>query len=130
MVADTFYGCSALVSVVVPEGIRGVESGAFADCTSLTELTLPSTIVSVSAEAFARCVSLKKIVIPANVKFLSGRAFNNCTDLAELVFEAKEGWYYVTDSKVYLSVDEVSDAAAMAAALRGASGYGHDLIRD
>ena len=40
VVADTFYGCSALVSVVVPEGIRGVESGAFAGCTSLTELTL------------------------------------------------------------------------------------------
>lgn len=130
VVTDTFNGCSSLVSVVIPEGIKGVESGAFADCTSLTGLTLPSTIVSISAEAFVRCASLKKLVVPANVKFLSGMALQSCTDLTELVFEAKEGWYYVTDTKVYLSVDEVSDAAAMAAALRGESGYGYDLIRD
>lgn len=133
VVTDTFNGCSSLVSVVIPEGIKGVESGAFADCTSLTGLTLPSTIVSISAEAFARCSSLKKMVIPANVTFVGGSAFLNCTELTELVFEVKEGWYYEyteSDSKVYLSVDEVSDAAAMATALRGESGYGHDLIRD
>ena len=81
-----FWGCGALKSVVVPDGVKDLTS-AFIDCASLTAVTLPDSVEILGPlpgtkgyGAFEGCVSLQKIALPKGVRNLAW-AFYGCTSL-------------------------------------------------
>ena len=58
----TFYGCSSLTSIVIPEGVTSIGGSCFEGCSSLTSITLPSTLTSIGDQCFYGCTSLSSII--------------------------------------------------------------------
>ena len=73
-----FERCTALTSVILPEGAKGIETRAFNDCTSL-----------------------KTIFIPATVKQISDGAFLGCGKLSEFIVSSKNNNFYAKDGGLY-----------------------------
>lgn len=65
-----FYGCSALTSVTISEGVTSIGSCAFYGCTSLESVNIPSSVASIGSRAFEMCTSLTSIdVAEGNEKY-------------------------------------------------------------
>lgn len=97
-----FYG-NAVTSVVIPEGVTDIGSGAFWNCKSLSELTLPSTLTTIEGNAFNNCQLLEKVSIPKSVTAIGSSAFENTPWLAA----QKEKSPYVVVNDILIDASEV-----------------------
>ncbi|MCH5153602.1 MAG: leucine-rich repeat protein [Clostridiales bacterium] len=59
--AETFYSCSALKTVTLPERLTAIASGMFASCSSLMEIEILNTVDTIGAKAFYGCSALQKV---------------------------------------------------------------------
>ena len=48
-------------TVVIPNGVTGIEWLAFKDCTALTDVTIPASVKSIEWDAFSGCESLETV---------------------------------------------------------------------
>ena len=72
-------------SIVIPEGVQIIKSGAFDWCLYLKEIILPSSLKDIGETAFRDCQSLEKIVLPENLENIGSLAFGNCHNLKKVV---------------------------------------------
>lgn len=72
----TFYGCTSLEKIEIPEGVIKISARAFFGNTSLSEVKLPYTLEEIGSSAFRECDSLRNISIPNNC-IVNERAFKN-----------------------------------------------------
>ena len=89
--AWSFSGCSALESVVLPDGAETrILNGAFNNCFRLTALTLGDQTTAIFGKAFNNCEALGSLVIPASVTYVgdatNGTAFGGCKALKDVTF--------------------------------------------
>ena len=84
---NTFYECSGIVSVKLPDTITEIGQNAFYDCRNLMFINIPSTVTTISAYAFSICKGLMFITIPENVTNIGKYAFNNCYAVGEYHFK-------------------------------------------
>lgn len=82
-----FMGCGTLTSVMLPECVELIESGAFYGCTALTSINIPNNVTFIEA-AFLNCSALTKISIPGKVTGIANYAFDGCTSLKEVHVKA------------------------------------------
>ena len=82
---EAFADCRNLVRVVVGDGVKDIEEGAFSRCTSLKEVVLSKNLFSLGASAFRECTSLTHIEIPSGVMTLQSDTFYHCTALRSVV---------------------------------------------
>ena len=59
---NAFSNSSDLNSVVISEGIKLIDSGAFISCYNMTRVEIPSTVTTINAYAFAFCSSLTTVI--------------------------------------------------------------------
>ncbi len=130
---ETFYQCSSLKSITLPEELSELPSAIFGYCESLTDVTIPAHCSKIGDYAFMNCTKLKKLTVPATVteigKFSFGFAYNEKNEAMEqmkgfrLYTEAgsKAASYakagklkYRTDSKAWLVVLLILAACAVA----------------
>lgn len=99
---SAFGGNASLASVVLPDGLKRIDSYAFNECKALASVNIPSTVTRIGSVAFGKCGSLESITIPASVtnfndafymsglkrvtigngvKTVSAKAFEKCTAL-------------------------------------------------
>ena len=78
-------GCYSLREVSLPNGLRTIESSAFADCMSLESIRLPASLESISDWAFSRCSALQAVELPASLREIGPGAFEGCDRLEEIV---------------------------------------------
>lgn len=101
-----FKDCTALKSIILPEGIDTLGYRAFGNCTSLTEFSIPSSVTS-GTEIFGTKNSVKKVIfkedmitvpqqilkyaysvetieLPEGIKTLSYQAFYKCKALKSI----------------------------------------------
>ena len=57
---NTFFGCSSLTSVTIPNSVTSIGDKAFAQ-TFLTSVTIPDSVTSIERGAFMYCKSLTKV---------------------------------------------------------------------
>jgi len=69
---------------VIPNGVTGIEVGAFADCTGLTSITIPDSVTSIDYCAFGGCTGLTSVTIPDSVTSIGEYAFYGCTGLTSI----------------------------------------------
>ena len=55
---NMFKNCINLTTVTIPEGVFGIEKGAFAGCKNLVKINIPSTIAFIEEGAFDGCDAL------------------------------------------------------------------------
>ena len=48
----TFYKCTELTSITIPNSVTSIGSSAFAFCTGLTNITIPNSVTSIGSSAF------------------------------------------------------------------------------
>lgn len=67
---ESFYYCTELTSVIIPNSVISIGSGAFDHCSMLTSIIIPNSVVSISSGAFNGCIGLTSIDIPNSVTSL------------------------------------------------------------
>ena len=83
---ETFYRCSELTSVVLPNGLKSIGEHAFRSCTKLSSVVLPSSLLSIGEGAFRACSSLSSIALPDGVTSIEFGTFSGCWNLATVSF--------------------------------------------
>ena len=82
----TFYECSSLTSIEIPNSVISIGEYAFCSCHSLTSIEIPSKVTSIGDFAFSSCSSLTSIEIPSGVTSISSYVFNFCNALTSITF--------------------------------------------
>lgn len=97
---------SGLTNIHIPEGIKTIESMAFAysdleavtfpntlevigdyaftGCNNLTKVEFPKSVETISGSAFAECDSLQSVRLPDNLKTIVEGSFDRCENLKEI----------------------------------------------
>ncbi len=103
---ETFYRCTNMRSITIPENIVSIGPEAFRGCSTLKSFTMHDRITDVGTYAFsgagieqivisnniteikngtfASCPNLKRITIPEKVTKLGYSAFSSCTNLTDI----------------------------------------------
>ncbi|MBQ9905221.1 MAG: leucine-rich repeat protein [Oscillospiraceae bacterium] len=86
---DILYdGRGSSGDVVIPEGIKTINSDAFRKNTALTSVQFPSTLEKFGSGCFAYCTGLKSVTIPGTVEEIEDDAFLGCTGLETVTMES------------------------------------------
>lgn len=89
---NSFYGCSFLQSITIPETTKSIGSGAFYGCAGLSKLNsdnegfvnIPEAITTISPATFYGCTSFTSIIIPDSVTVIGDEAFRGCEGLTSV----------------------------------------------
>lgn len=73
--SSTFYGCSSLTSITLPNSVTSIGSSAFEKCSELTSITIPNSVTSIDAYAFSGCSRLASITFGTGLTYISMYAF-------------------------------------------------------
>ncbi len=80
----SFYNCTRLESVTIPDSVTSIGGCAFSGCTSLTSVIIPNSVTSIGYYAFSGCTNLTSITIPDSVTSIGSYAFEDCTSLTSV----------------------------------------------
>lgn len=67
--------CGKLETVILPEGIEGINQFAFMGSSSLKNIKLPESLKTIGWRAFENCTSLKSINFPAGLESIGKEVF-------------------------------------------------------
>lgn len=78
-----FYGCTALKSITLENGLNTIGNHAFDNCRNMTTINLPDecNINTIGAYAFKDCQGLTSFTLPINVTSIGDGAFKGCWSL-------------------------------------------------
>ena len=77
----TFWFCTALPKLEIPEGVTEIGQKALMYNKSLTSLTLPNTLERVGAHFVCVAQSLEMLIMPASLTYIDGACFHGCENL-------------------------------------------------
>lgn len=80
----TFYGCTSLEEVKIPDNVEIIGYSTFYGCTSLSKVKLSKKLKEIAENTFYGCSSLKNIIIPKGVLKIGNGAFENCSVLEKV----------------------------------------------
>lgn len=78
---QSFFNCTSLESINIPEGTKVIPRGCFAGCTSLEAIVLPNSIRKIEAGAFKDCNKLKEVSLGPVKPEISSLSFPRNTKL-------------------------------------------------
>ena len=79
IVDASFYGCTGLKSVDLPDSLQTIGKNAFRDCTGLESVDLPDSLQTIGKNAFRNCTGLKSVDLPDSLQTIGENAFRGCT---------------------------------------------------
>lgn len=88
--AYAFYGCTSLVSLILPKDITKIGEQAFYECSKLTDIAIPASVTSIGKVAFWGCSGLTSLSIHSGVTSIGGYAFYNCSGLTSIYVYAEK----------------------------------------
>lgn len=71
------FASADVEEVILPEGIKCIESKAFADCFNLKKINFPEGLETVKDRTFMNCGSLTEITLPESITKIGDCAFYN-----------------------------------------------------
>ena len=80
----TFYECTDLMSIIIPNSVTSIGRSAFSGCTGLTSVTIPNSVTSIGGSAFSGCSGLTSVAIPNLVTTIGSSAFSGCSGLTSV----------------------------------------------
>ena len=84
-------------TIVIEEGVYGVERFAFTDFANVEEISLPESLETIGMSAFAGCNSLERVDLPAAVRKINDMAFASCASLTIIDVAEENGIYCDVD---------------------------------
>lgn len=82
----TFYKCSSLTNLVIPNKITRVPHSSFSYCTNLLGVSLGTNVAIFEQDCFANCTRLASVSFPDSVQNIGWGAFNSCRGLTNVQF--------------------------------------------
>lgn len=79
------YRIEADGTLIVTDGVTGINEKEFRDFDKITKAVLPRTVQWIGSSAFSGCKKLKSINIPVGVKYIESFTFSHCESLTEIV---------------------------------------------
>ena len=80
--SEGFKDCDTLVSVIMPDTVHSIWTGAFEDCSNLVSVCLPDSFLNLESRAFYNCSKLETINLPLSDYPIPNFAFFDCINLA------------------------------------------------
>lgn len=87
----TFYCCTFLEQLTLPESLERIGNYAFRYCTALESITLPEGLQYIGTSAFNGCSGLTKVEIGSCIQNIGSSAFRNCSALTSVYINATKG---------------------------------------
>ena len=85
-----FYGNCAVKTIVLPDGIKTIEDGAFAECSNLKSIKLPEKLTTIGRDIISG-TGIESITIPKGLQKCADKQANTslsgCKSLKEIIFE-------------------------------------------
>lgn len=81
-----FADCSGITTIILPDTLRSIGTGAFSGCDSLRGIYIPESVKSIGDQAFMGCSDLEAIYLSDQVTYLGSDAFDGCVSLAHVFF--------------------------------------------
>ena len=88
IITETFYNCTALTSITIPNGVTSIGDYAFQNCSNLASIYIPAGVTTIGEGAFYKCTSLTSITIPDSVTSIGTATFYYCSNLASIYIPA------------------------------------------
>ena len=86
-IADhTFYLCTSLSSITMPNSVTTIGHYVFQDCSSLSSITIPDSVTTIGNSAFRMCSGLTSVIIGSSVKELGYQTFSGCMSITTFKF--------------------------------------------
>lgn len=84
--AAVFYNCSSLKNVSFGDNSQliTIDGSSFWGCSALCEITLPNSVTSIGQYAFSNCQSLTEIEIPDSVQTVGNAILHGCSGLTSI----------------------------------------------
>lgn len=77
-IGDSAFNRSKVKSVILPNSVTSIGTGAFAACDNLSSISIPGSVTSIGYQAFFGSAKLKSVFIPASVTEIGYEAFDGC----------------------------------------------------
>ena len=83
---QTFYNCTSLTGITIPDSVTSIGRYAFSSCRSLTSITIPNSVTSIGESALMSCNRLTNITIGDSVTSIGSSPFAECGKLNTVTF--------------------------------------------
>lgn len=84
VLGDCLSYASHLRSILLPEKLKRIDSGALHGCSHLEEVIMPNGVRSIGNSAFSGCSRLEYIFLPDGLERIGDECFYNCSDLSSI----------------------------------------------
>ena len=74
----------SIVGMVMSSGVTSIGNQSFYRCSGLTSITIPNSVTSIGDRAFELCSNLTSITIPNSVTSIGWQAFYDCSGLTSV----------------------------------------------
>ena len=81
---ESFWDCSSMTSVTIPDGVTSIGMASFWNCKNLTSVNISDSVTEIGLGAFYGCSGLKNITIPENVTKINALTFYQCKSLEKV----------------------------------------------
>ncbi len=80
---QAFERCDGVTSMIIPNTVTSIGSGAFSDC-RITEITIPNSVTSIDDAAFSWCMDLQEVTLSNSLTSISQSLFSRCRSLTQI----------------------------------------------
>lgn len=84
--SGAFFGCKQLKSVTIADSVTSIDQSAFQECRGLKSVIIGNSVKNIGWSAFQSCIGLTSVTMGNGVKLIDGYAFHNCLDLTTINF--------------------------------------------
>ena len=81
----TFYGCTEITSVILPNSVETIGHSAFENCSGIKTISMGSGVKIIGDCAFCNCQNLTSVNIPAKVESIGTCAFIRCYNIESII---------------------------------------------
>ena len=93
---QTFYSCSHLTNITLPNTITIIDNEAFKGCDLLEIITIPDGVIYIGNMAFNLCSNLESIILPSSLTIVGSSAFYYCDALTTVYYYGTANdWNYI-----------------------------------
>ena len=99
---NTYAFChfDMLTSVTIPSSVERIRANVFCDCTGLTSVTISEGVTNFGDNAFTLCTGLTSVTIPSSVEDIGNSTFFGCSGLTSVTMH--EGLLSIADGAFQL----------------------------